>query len=86
MKYNPADLSSSGESWTMSESLIQRDLLNDEGVNRKVLLLVTIMTLTKVISPGQLRASSRGNTGGTSVILIIWRKAFVGDYKNFNIV
>ena len=54
----------------MNESLIQQYYLNEGGlIGLKVLSLRMIMTLLKeVLVPANTRASSRGKTGGASVI------------------
>jgi len=60
---------SSEEYWTMNESLIQQYRMEDDSsTGRKLLLIVKIMTLARKKSPGQCRASSRGNTVRASVI------------------
>lgn len=56
----------------MSESLIQQYRLRDEGVCCKSLSLKKIMTLFKQLVPANVCASSRGNTGGASVIRLDW--------------
>ena len=58
----------------MNESLIQQYYLNEDGfLSLKVLSLRMIMTLLKeVLVPANTRASSRGNTGGASVIRNNW--------------
>jgi hypothetical protein len=58
----------------MNESLIQQYYLNEDGFfSCKVLSLRMIMTLFKeVLVPANTRASSRGNTGGASVIWHDW--------------
>jgi hypothetical protein len=57
----------------MGESLIQQYQMSDEGqTGCKVISLWQMMTKNKERSPGQCRASSRGNTVGASVIHIIW--------------
>lgn len=58
----------------MNESLIQQYYLNEDGFfGLKVLSLRMIMTLLKeVLVPANTRASSRGNTGGASVIRNNW--------------
>jgi len=53
----------------MNESLIQQYKMEDDSLTGcKLLLVVKIMTVTKKKSPGQCRASSRGNTVRASVI------------------
>ena len=58
----------------MNESLIQQYYKNEEGLSScKVLSLRMIMTLLKeVLVPANTRASSRGYTGGASVIRHDW--------------
>ena len=58
----------------MDESLIQQYYKNEDGLfSCKVLSLRMIMTLLKeVLVPANTRASSRGKTGGASVIRHDW--------------
>jgi hypothetical protein len=57
----------------MNESLIQQYYLNEDGYfSCKVLSLMMIMTLVKEVVPANTRASSRGKTGGASVIRHDW--------------
>ena len=66
---------SSGEYWTMSESLIQQYFMSEgQPIGCKALSAMRIMTVVEVRSPGQFCASSRGKTGGASVIQVTRRK------------
>lgn len=56
----------------MSESLIQQYRIREEGAYCKSLRLEKIMTLSKQKVPANSCASSRGKTGGASVIRLDW--------------
>lgn len=63
---------SSGEYWTMSDSSIQQCFMSEgRPVGCKTLSAGWIMTVPEVRSPGQFCASSRGKTGGASVIQLL---------------
>jgi hypothetical protein len=56
----------------MGESVIQQYFMSDgQPVGCKALSAMRIMTKIEVRSPGQFCASSRGKTGGASVIQIL---------------
>lgn len=74
-----SDYGSSGEFWTMNESLIQRNRVSEEGY-----LTVKLKKTKKMIlfnkSPNKLRASSCGNTWGASINWYSFGvKALVGE-------
>jgi len=57
----------------MGESLIQLYRMNEEGsIGCKIHIFKQDCDINEKNSPGQLRASSRGNTGGASVIRNDW--------------
>jgi len=57
----------------MGESLIQLYRMNEEGsIGCKIHSFIVDYDIDEMSSPGQLRASSRGNTGGASVIRNDW--------------
>jgi len=57
----------------MGESLIQLYRMNEEGpIGCKIHSFIVDYDIDEMNSPGQLRASSRGNTGGASVIRNDW--------------
>ena len=57
----------------MGESLIQLYHMNEEGsIGCKIHTFIVDYDTDERSSPGQLRASSRGNTGGASVIRNDW--------------
>ncbi len=73
----------------MGASLTERRRVDEEG--RKVVKSFSLRRISlgverlgddviRGISPGQLRASSRGNTYGASVVRNYWRKGRVGGF------